>query len=86
MVLQDYELGRLLGCQHDDAGARKHFDLVLSGLVSYFIFVQTFLILSIFNSGRPLEVSGAGRKVSLRRYHHHVKCTQDKGRANIAWR
>jgi len=31
-VSEDYELGRLLACQGDEDGARKHLQLVLSGL------------------------------------------------------
>jgi hypothetical protein len=41
----DYELGRLIACLGDEAGARKHFELVLSGKLSvHFLWSFVFLI------------------------------------------
>ncbi|KAJ3777913.1 hypothetical protein FB446DRAFT_841253 [Lentinula raphanica] len=59
-----YELGRLLACQDDTAGATKHFDLVLSGMRSsaFGLLNGVGLLMNFIHEGKHLEVGPSGRK------------------------
>ena len=64
MSVSDFELGRLFACQRDESSAQKHFDLILSGIVSFVLpsFIPWMLSM---RSGKPLEVSGRKGKYSM---------------------
>lgn len=66
-LLADYELGRLFACMGKTDEARKHFDLVLSGVSQLFrLLVLYIMINSDVTTGKPLEVNTSARKVSIR--------------------
>lgn len=78
----DYELGRLIACLGDEAGARKHFELVLSG-TRPFPLVLRFSDCSV---GKYLEVGPSGRKVGSALHFDSYLLTHLLRRDDIVWR